>query len=95
MHVQPGIYDDPRICSLDDWRELWSQRGAVIADEYGRDISTEEMEETILCRGACAGTWSADELAANGATSGPNNLARHSNATPGNGTYDMMQGEFC
>jgi hypothetical protein len=43
VHVIP----EERINSLDDWRTLWSKPGAFIRDEYGREVSIEEMERII------------------------------------------------
>lgn len=41
---------EDNINTLDDWRELWSQPGAFIRDEYGERVTTEEIEKRITQR---------------------------------------------
>lgn len=47
LHVIP----EDGISSLDDWRERWNQSGAVIRNEYGDTVTTEQMESIITERG--------------------------------------------
>ena len=43
VHVIP----EEHLHSLDDWRALWSEPGALIRDEYGKQVSVEEIERII------------------------------------------------
>lgn len=94
LHIIPEI----GLTDLDAWRERWNRPGAVITDEYDDIITPEKMESNILNR-----SWKGSELgsrwfALNHAAPGPNGLARHEIgrycAGHGNGTYDLMLGEF-
>lgn len=94
LHVIPEL----EINNLDDWRKRWSEPGAKITNEYGDDISIEDMERTILNR-----SWKGNELGtdwykSNSAEHGPNGLARHQLDSRcighGDGTYDLIKGEF-
>lgn len=86
--------------SLADWRALWSEPNTKIVDEYGREHTPEQMMETITDR-----AWpkrdqerSPEMYARNHAEPGPNNLMRHSIGRHcighGDGTYDLIPGEF-
>lgn len=99
LHVEPseGISD------LADWRELWSQPGATIVDEYGETIEPAEMEEIITARRwkyhDPVGYESWEEFhRLNGSEPGPNNLLRHRIGSHcvkhGAGTWDCIPGEF-
>ena len=46
LHVMP----EDSINTLDDWRELWSQPGAFIRDEYGDKVPIKDMEKIITER---------------------------------------------
>ena len=46
LHVMP----EDCINTLDDWRELWSKKGAFIRNEYGEHIHPEDMEQIITQR---------------------------------------------
>lgn len=46
LHVIP----EDSINTLDDWRYLWNTEGAIIRNEYGETISTDEMESVITDR---------------------------------------------
>jgi hypothetical protein len=94
LHVIPEL----DINSLDDWRREWNKPGIRIFDEYGTDVSMQEMEKIILKR-----SWEGSQLGPewyriNCAEPGPNGLARHSHkycVAHGDGTYDLISGEFC
>lgn len=95
LHVDP----DEGVNNLDDWKALWSAPNARIVDEYGREKSPDEMLETITER-----AWPHREgrndkyYADNHAEPGPNNLMRHAIGRfcvgHGDGTYDLIPGEF-
>lgn len=91
------IHPDLGINELDDWKERWAIPGSRITNEYGDAVSPEEMLKRICERSHPNGDhltpgW----LAENGASKGPNGLARHGyNARPGAGTYDLCDYEFC
>lgn len=76
------VHDDDGIMSLDDWETQWSQPNTRIVDEYGEHVSVEHMRSRILER-----AWS-----------GPGGLKRHPIDNfcigHGDGTYDLIQGEF-
>ena len=46
LHVMP----EDNINTLADWRDLWSEPGAYIRDEYGERVSIADMELTITAR---------------------------------------------
>jgi hypothetical protein len=96
LHVDP----DEGINNLADWQALWSAPDARIVDEYGREKSPDEMLSTITERG-----WPnrdrdfpPDFYRSNHAEPGPNNLLRHQIGRycvgHGDGTYDLIPGEF-
>lgn len=73
------VTDD--IKSLADWQELWSKPAAKIVDEYGDAIEPAAMLAKITER------------------SHPHGLSRHDIddrhcVAHGNGTYDLIRGEF-
>jgi hypothetical protein len=96
LHVDP----DERINGLSDWEALWSVPGALIRDEYGTRISVEEMRRIILERShPRGGLPGPDWLQQNSASPGPNGLVRHKLdgrhcVGHGDGTYDLITGEF-
>ena len=48
LHVFSPDYDDEiEAHSLDDWIQLWSGPLSVIEDEYGDNVSTDEMLKII------------------------------------------------
>lgn len=68
--------------TLDDWRAAWADNR--IRDEYGQTITPEEMERTVTQRKPWQGRV----------------LLRHSIdgtfcLAHGDGTFDIMRGEFC
>ena len=71
------------ITSLEDWKHAWAQDGTLIVDEYRSEIPAAEMLRTIAERKSFHG--------------GP--LRRHTVdgrhcLSHGEGTYDIMCGEF-
>ena len=102
LHVMPeeGIHD------LADWEALWARDGAYIEDEYGRRVSELQMRETITERDT-GKTWG--ELRArppmlydswavfhreNDSEEGERGLLRRRDKPHGDGTYDLVEGEF-
>ena len=75
-----NTHPDNGIESLDDWRAAWANNG--IRDEYDRSISAEEMERTILNR-----VWKGAEPQRQQVD------GRHCIAH-GDGSYDIMRGDF-
>lgn len=93
LHVIP----DEGLNSLEDWKVRWSRPSAKIFDEYGTEVTTTEMLNTISNRGRPNPSPSFD-YAANDAVPGPNNLIRHEISRycsgHGPGTWDLIPGEF-
>jgi len=101
------IYPDDGISTLQDWIERWSAPNSVIQDEYGDNISLEEMLRIITERGRdreweekpCGyASWEAFH-AANNSLKGTNGLLRHQIdgrrcLAHGEGTYDLLSGDF-
>ncbi len=75
LHVIPEL----KIDSLDVWKEIWARPGVSIFDEYGREVTPDEMLSTIVNRSHPRGLrrHSGD------------NLAGH-----GEGTWDLCTGDF-
>jgi len=91
---------DEGITSLDDWQALWGQSGTRIVDENGVTITPAEMLRTITDRSwPRERTLDARYLISNHAEAGPNGLLRHQIGPHcighGDGTYDLIPGEFC
>jgi hypothetical protein len=89
---------DEGVNSLTDWQDLWSAPNARIVDEYGSEHSPEQMLETITQR-----AWPQRDVPRkvydeNHAEEGPNNLMRPTIGRHcvghGDGTYDLIPGEF-
>lgn len=96
LHVEPDDPQHPQ--SLEDWQARWSLPGVTITDEYGRELSPDEMNHEITWRSGPT-RWSERELRVNGAERGPNNLARHlvdfhHCVGHGPGTWDLVVGDF-
>lgn len=95
LHVLP----DDGINDLPDWQARWSQPGATIWNEYGEQISADDMLKTIAER-KYGGISPPDEawLVRNGAERSPSNLARNGIGGHcighGASTYDLIRGEF-
>lgn len=102
-----NTHHDEGISSLKDWEEAWATEGAVIKDEYGQVIPIEEMVGIITRRSwgfrkeKPPGYYSWEEFhQKNHSLPGPNGLLRHQIdgshcIAHGEGTYDLMQGDFC
>jgi hypothetical protein len=91
---------EPKIPSdLNGWRELW-KNCVYIRDEYGNKISISLMERTILERYRKLEDEDSyrEFLIKNHAVAGPNGLVRHPIGEycvgHGDGTYDLIIGEF-
>jgi hypothetical protein len=102
LHVTDGIR------SLEDWKAKFSE-GGVIRDEYDRDYTPEEMLRVITVRSRPDSLEFSvqqdpyykslqDFLDKNHAEIGPNNLLRsqigHNCIGHGDGTWDLIKGEF-
>jgi len=100
LHVIP----EEQLTSLSDWETRW-QTGSIV-DEYGRALTAKEMLSVITERSWSQSnkerpdgwvSWPAF-YAANHAEPGPNNLLRHQIGRyccgHGDGTWDLMPGEF-
>lgn len=102
LHVIPeiGIHD------LDDWRKKWCEPETRIVDEYKHVVSLTEMEACVVDRRLTSGweetpsgyvSWSAFH-ALNQSEMGPRGLLRHRIGEHcvghGEGTWDLIQGEF-
>lgn len=78
LHVMVEDFEEPRIESLNDWIVRFNIPGSYIADEYGRVLTTEQMLSWITER------------------SHPRGLLRatHNCVGQGEGTWDLIKGEF-
>ncbi len=103
LHVDPldGIN------TLGDWIERWSKPNTVIKDEYGDTVSRDDMLAAITERSwkrkqedePPLGYVNWDDFhSKNHSEPGPNGLLRHrpgqSCIAHGDGTYDLITGEF-
>ncbi len=100
------VHPDHGIHSLDDWRMRWAGDGVVIRDEYGTDVSPADMDRIITGRRwrNKVDSWVGYENeqafhAENHSERGPNGLLRHRVdgrhcIAHGDGTWDVMRGEF-
>ena len=101
LHVY--LLDDgmESIPDLAAWQKLWARPGSEIRDEYSREVSAAEILDVITNR-AREKKWSPDDAwyRDNYAVPGPGNLARHAIdgrhccIGHGEGTWDLMVGEF-
>ena len=97
LHVIP----ERGINSLNDWEMLWADHDTKIVDEYGAIKTVDEMKDTILNRGDPIHPTErlVDVTLDNDALPGPNGLLRHKIGSHcvghGDGTYDLIPGEFC
>lgn len=102
LHVDQTIEIEDRLIrirSLDDWQHVMNLPGIRINNEYGDQISSSEMVDIITKRQGLPVPVSKDFLAQNSASLGPNNLLRHRLdgrhcVGHGNGTYDLIVGDF-
>ena len=98
LHVEHDIDDFPH--DLNDWENLFCYKDYHIEDEYGDEITVDEMMDWISKRShPNPNTWDDYELNLNGAEPGPNNLVRHKVdgrhcVGHGEGTWDYITGEF-
>lgn len=91
LHVIP----EEGIETLADWQERWGV--GEIRDEYGGRIDPGEMLRIITERNGVKDERLDDQefLARNYARVGPRNLLRSVHRSrPGEGTYDLVEGEF-
>lgn len=94
------VYPDDEIESLNDWRDRWNRPGSVIRDEYGKQISPEEMLSVVTQRAWPRNNNNPSEwYRANYAQPGPNGLTRSTVDGQhcighGEGTWDYCVGEF-
>jgi hypothetical protein len=91
-----SLHVDDERTSLADWIAEWSKPGAQIVDEYGQPTAPEKMLSVITDR-----AWKPSghfDYQRNHAEPGPNGLARHTIGRHcighGDGTYDLIPGEF-
>jgi hypothetical protein len=97
VHVELDDPDFPH-----SWEKWWSRLkdgAAVIQDEYGRIVAPEKLRSYVEDRHFSGTGWTDRDLRDNGATRGPNGLARHildgsRCVAHGAGTWDCLQGDF-
>jgi hypothetical protein len=77
-----ALHVDGDIKSLADWQSLWSKPGAKIEDEYGSGLTPELMLSYITER-----SWK-------GAAPRHQPIDGHHVIGHGDGTYDLMVGDF-
>ena len=92
LHVFP-----PEINDLQDWIEIFKKN--QIIDEYGSNISIENMIETITLRSVEKRNLDKDFHRYNFSQDGPNGLVRSIRDPAfcighGDGTWDLMVGDF-
>jgi hypothetical protein len=96
LHVEPDRDGFPS--DLPGWSALFADPGWAIEDEYGRLLSEAEMTAVISERSWPAGKHEGFDWLANHAQPGPNGLVRHTRGghciAHGDGTYDLITGEF-
>lgn len=96
LHVEPE--DD--IATLDDWKALFAQPDSKIFDEYGKEITVDEMLKIITERSwQRKNDWPKEQYEQNHAQPGINGLVRHKIepghcVSHGEGTWDCIVGEF-
>ena len=98
LHVEHE--DHPR--DLAEWRQAWCEPHSEIRDEYGKLVAMDEMDRIITERSwkpRTDGYDSAEWYRSNHAEPGPQHLARHTLDSRhcighGDGTYDLIVGEF-
>jgi hypothetical protein len=100
------VYPDEHLYDLDDWERLWTD--GVIRDEYGRDVTIDQMRSVITERSrpeswdvtpAMYRSWDQFHVL-NGSKKGPQGLLRTDMARDtrcvkhGAGTWDCFTGDF-
>lgn len=101
------LHPDHGVNSLDDWQKLFNAADSAIEDDYGEELTPDNMLGIITKRGRKDIGWSAAPMgyeswdaffARNDAEKGPNGLLRHSVGrlcvAHGDGTWDYLVGEF-
>lgn len=93
------VYPEMGINDLPDWVERWSAPDVVIRDEYGQEVSPDEMLRACTARSMRnSAPWSDADYAGIGGIRGPNNLIRQRLddrcVKHGEGTWDCFVGEF-
>jgi len=100
-----ALHVTDEIRSLDDWQREWAKGGRIV-DEYGAELTPDEMLDRIMNRDGLPFTPSEmpfgypSEIVAmkrNHAKPGPRNLWRHASRNcvgHGDGTWDLIEGEF-
>lgn len=96
LHVLP----EEGLSSLEDWRRAWGAPGATIEDEYGSTVTPEQMLGVITQRTGRGIPHDPKFLEGNHAVEGPDFLLRSRVdgqycVGHGEGTWDLMAGEFC
>ena len=92
------VYPDDGIHDLPEWEIVW--RNATIRDEYGDELSADEMRAIITERAWAATTPHASQwYRDNHAMPGPKGLARSAVDGShcighGSGTWDLLVGDF-
>lgn len=89
------IHPEHGITELGDWLERWDQKGSRIRNEYGDDVTINEMMHTILARWWSGDEWTPENLATNHAVRGPFGLAAPADCPIGrHGPYAINSREF-
>lgn len=90
---------EQNINGLDDWKNKFMAANSHIVNEYGDTVSVDEMLDIILNRKWKPHVVTPEFLDRNYAVLGPNNLLRSRVGDycfgHGDGTYDLIPGEFC
>ena len=95
-----NVIPEDNINDLNDWKVLWQVPESRIMNEYGEDISVQDMILIITDRKRKnPPTWSLSCYNQNYAQPGPNNLVRakidhHHCVGHGEGTWDLITGDF-
>jgi hypothetical protein len=71
--------------TLDEWIEVFNDPTIIITDEYGRILTPQEMIDVITKR-----SWNGSATNLKRRTISNNHCIGH-----GEGTYDLMIGEYC
>lgn len=96
-----GVHVDDEFPSWEAWKETLSSGDGKIVDEYGREIGYDDMVDLVENRMNYSAGNKPDEYwySINQATPGPHGLVRHKTDNRhcvghGNGTWDLIAGEF-
>lgn len=98
-HFALHVISEIGVNDLEDWLILWQKPGSYIIDEYGQEISFNEMKSIITERSwEVKSNWTPGKYHSNHAEPGLNGLARHviglGCVKHGAGTWDCIEGEF-